>query len=85
MVISSYHYEFGGEQFFDTLAEAERARQKSMEDYLAVPGHSQSDVLYRDMKKTRPKKTLPSRGKAIGPRHGRARHEWEKYTLVSAP
>ena len=25
------------------------------------------------MSKTRPKKTLPSRGKAIGPRHGRAR------------
>ena len=33
-----YHYEFAGNEFFDSLAEAERARQASLQAYLDVPG-----------------------------------------------
>ena len=33
-----YHYEFAGNEFFDTLAEAERARQASLKAYLDIPG-----------------------------------------------
>ena len=54
-----YHYEFGGQEggTFESYAEAERARLASLDAYLAIPGNAITDVLYRDMKKTRPKKT----------------------------
>lgn len=39
-----YHYEFAGNEFFDTLAEAERARQASLKAYLDIPGKMLSAI-----------------------------------------